>query len=88
MAEAKHINKSLSALGNVINALTAPGQQPQEGGGDGASNVDLLNNNRSRSHVHIPYVFCYTIVLLLFLFLMSLSLSYPSIAALALSDTK
>ena len=23
MAEAKHINKSLSALGNVINALTA-----------------------------------------------------------------
>ena len=27
MAEAKHINKSLSALGNVINALTAPGQQ-------------------------------------------------------------
>lgn len=43
MAEAKHINKSLSALGNVINALTAPGQQ------------DGSDTGEYRRNIHVPF---------------------------------
>lgn len=43
MAEAKHINKSLSALGNVINALTAPGQQNGSDTGE------------HRRNIHVPF---------------------------------
>lgn len=49
MAEAKHINKSLSALGNVINALTAPGMG-RSGDNDGSDAGDAI-----RRATHVPF---------------------------------
>lgn len=54
LAEAKHINKSLSALGTVIQALKMR-QQTSTGG---HLKIKKSSSNESSSIVHIPYRDC------------------------------